>query len=102
MPKPTFTIERTAGEIRLRVQGDLNVQHAREMKPSFQQLSEENGMDIHLDFLQATAFDLSAIQLSYLLRTEVHRQGRQLKVTLPQDAALCDLLEKCGITKIIQ
>src|SRR5262245_38803448 len=101
MPKPSFTLETNASESVLQVQGDLNVQHARDVKQFFQLTAEGVAHDVHLDLQNVTAFDVSAAQLTYRLRTEVQRQGHQFKITLPNDASLCDLLEKCGITKLL-
>lgn len=100
MAKPTFNIEKEKAGVLLHVQGDLNVQHARETKVIFQQVLNEPG-DLHLQLQEVTAFDASAFQLCYLLRLEILRHGRQWKISWPQDAGILDLLEKCGITKIL-
>ena len=101
MAKLTFTIEQKSSEVVLKAQGDLNVQHARAIKQFYEEILTGLAMDVHLDLQKATAFDVSAAQLSYLLRTEVQRQGFQFKITMPVDAGICDLLDKCGINKII-
>lgn len=101
MPKPSFTLETNPSEVVLQVQGDLNVQHAREVKQFFQLTADGVALDVHLNLQSVTAFDLSAAQLTYRLRTEVQRQGHHFKITMPGDTSLCDLLEKCGITKLI-
>ena len=100
MAKPVFSIEKDKSGVLLQVKGELSVQHAREAKRIFQQASDE-AADVHLQLLDVTSFDISAVQLTYLLRAEVQRQGHQFKITLPQDASLLDVIEKCGITKII-
>jgi hypothetical protein len=101
MSKPTLTIKKNESATELLAKGSLNVQHAKEVKNFFQQAIEQTKTDTHLQLQATTAFDVSAIQLSYLLKYKIEQTGNKVKVTWPEDANLRDLLEKCGITKII-
>lgn len=101
MAKPFFRIEKNNKEVRLSAGGDLNTQYAIEIKDRFLQLLSE-AHSVQLDFTEATAFDPSVIQLTYLLKRETARAGRTIQITLPSNAALNELLEKTGITKILK
>jgi anti-anti-sigma factor len=100
MAKPTFSLEKGEHSVVLHVKGELTVQHARETKKTFQHALEE-GSNMHLDLLDVVSFDISSVQLVNVLRAEVHRRGHQLQITWPQNADVIDLLEKCGIPKLI-
>ena len=100
MAKPTLTLEKTESEIVVRATGDLNVQHAHEIKSFFETALQEDA-NVHLHFGEVTALDVSAIQLSYLLKRNSQHSGYHFKITMPEDTGLFDLMEKCGITKIL-
>jgi len=100
MAKPTLTLEKGESEIVVRATGDLNVQHAYEIKNFFEAVMQEEA-NFHLHFGEATALDVSVIQFSYLLKLNSQRNGHHFKITMPEDTGLFDLMEKCGITKIL-
>lgn len=102
MTKPAFKLKKSKTKTGTQVSavGNLNVQHASEIKTAFLQLLEDKG-DVHLALDEATGFDVAAVQLTYLLKKEIERDGRKVTITLPVNPALRTLLEKSGVTKFL-
>jgi len=102
MTKPIFKIKKSNNKagILLSVSGDLSVQHALEMKAHFLKIHEEQG-DVHVSLDDVTGFDITAFQLTYLLKKEIEQDGRKITIALPVNSKLRTLLEKTGVTKLL-
>ena len=100
MAKPIFITETSDHEVHLSIQGSASVQHAQEVSEAFVQLLSQH-QDVRISFAAVTELDISAVQLTYALRQEVIRQGRQVSIDWPKQANLIELLEKSGIIKMI-
>jgi ABC-type transporter Mla MlaB component len=99
MATPTFHIETQNQDVRLKITGDLNAQHAGKLKAFLVESSVLDG-NRTLDLLQVTAFDPSAIQLTYSWKKNLTEKGRTVNIMWPADSNLIDLLQKTGILKI--
>src|SRR4051812_33488984 len=99
MGKPILRIEKTNDQVKLVAQGDLTVQHAKELH-SFLLQNSDHQSEIHLIMTEAASLDIAGIQLAYAWKSDLYKQGRKAIVTLPDRNDLFDLLEKSGINKI--
>ena len=100
MAKPTIKISDKNKTTQVAVSGDLNAQHAHELKSKYLEvLGKKN--NVHLALEEVTAFDVAALQLTYRLKTEVIRGGRTFTIALPQAAVLKSILEKSSVHKIL-
>jgi anti-anti-sigma factor len=100
MAKPTFKIEKNKEETTVVAHGDLTVQHANELKKLLVPSLTRKGNELFV-LSQVTAFDATAVQLSYAWKKELEKQGRKATITLPSAQGLSELLEKTGINKIL-
>jgi len=101
MAKPIIKVTKEKNNaILLTAMGELNAQYANELKTNYLQVLEGKG-DVQIVLDEVTAFDVAALQLTYLLKTEISNSGRKIVITLPQQQALKTVLEKSSIHKIL-
>ena len=100
MATPTFYIETKHQNVRLKITGELNAQHAGKYKAFLTESSVISG-DHTLDLSKVTAFDPSAIQLTHSWKKKLSEHGRTVSIEWPADNSLIDLLQKIGIIQII-
>lgn len=101
MAKPIIKITKENNKaITLTAKGELNTQHANELKSNYLQLVKEQG-DVHIALNDVTAFDVAAVQLTYLLKKEINKMGRKITITLPQQKTFKALLEKSSVHKML-
>jgi len=100
MAKSTLQIKKNKKGVQLHVQGNLNVQHANDLKKFFLQSISRSSNEM-LILNQVTAFDVASIQLTHLWKMSLKKQGRTASIELPESESLKDLLEKTGITNIL-
>lgn len=78
---------------------DFNASNAASIKVELMQSVERTGEEV-LSLQQATALDITGIQLAFAWRKALVAQGRKAKVELPRAENINDLLVKTGITKL--
>ena len=100
MAKPTIKTTKNKNTMKLTASGELNAQHAQELKTKYLDILEATG-DVHIALDEVTTFDVAAVQLTYLLKTEIEKSGRKITITLPQQKDLITLLEKSSVNKIL-
>ncbi|HEY9048051.1 MAG TPA: STAS domain-containing protein [Ohtaekwangia sp.] len=86
--------------ITLRASGDLNVQHAQQLKAKLLEILETPA-ETHLALEGVTSIDTAAIQLIFLFRKALTNQNYISRITLPESPAVQSLLEKTGVTKFL-
>ena len=86
--------------VKLSASGEFNAQHAQEIKTKYLEVLQGTS-SVHLDLEKVVAFDVAALQLTYLLKKEVEKKGRKVSIALPQTPVLKALLEKSSIHKIL-
>src|SRR6478735_11438151 len=101
MAKPTIEITTDKNNTtRLWASGELSAQHSSEVKLKYLEVLNLSS-NVHLAFEEVTAFDVAALQLTYLLKKEVEQKGRTITLALPQTAVLKTVLEKSSVNKIL-
>jgi len=102
MAKPILKVTRGKNKttVKLTASGELNAQHAQELKVKYLGILEE-ASDVHIALDEVTAFDVAAVQLTYLLKAEIEKSGGKIRINLPQHKGLSTLLEKSSVNKIL-
>jgi len=100
MAKPLFEIKKNKEGVQLLVQGDLKVQHANDFK-DFLLESMNRASNEKLMLGQVTGIDVTGVQLTYLWKKSLRKQGREATIELPENESLKELLEKTGITNTL-
>lgn len=100
MAKPMFTIDQSKTETRFEIAGDLTVQYAPELKSFLLQALEQTGI-INLVFDKTTSMDTASVQITYAVKKELEKRGRQTTLSFPKNESVMHLLTKTGITKIL-
>ena len=100
MAKPTLHATTGPEGTSLIARGDLAIQHAGELKNLFLESMNWQG-NTRLDLNEVTALDVAGIQLTYLWKLGMQQLGCKVTIAWPQNESLRDLLEKCGITKLL-
>lgn len=100
MAKPIIKTTKNKNTMKLTASGELNAQHAQELKTNYLSILEGVG-GVHIALDEVTAFDVAAVQLTYLLKTEIEKRGRKITISLPQQKELITLLEKSSVHKIL-
>jgi ABC-type transporter Mla MlaB component len=99
MAAPTFHIDLDDKNVTLKISGDLNAQSSARLKAFLVESSVIEGNQM-LDLRGVTAFDVSAVQLTFSWKQNLTSRGRTVMIQWPSDNNLIDLLQKTGITKI--
>lgn len=100
MAKPTFKTEKHNEDTLLMVEGAINVKHTKELKKFLLQSFSRQGSE-KLVLNHVTEFDVASAQLTYSWKRGLEQQGRKVSIELPQNQNLRELLDKTGITKIL-
>lgn len=100
MAKPTFKTEKHNEETSLMIHGDVNVKHSDELKKFLLQSISRKGNE-KLVLNEATEFDVTSAQLTYLWKKSLEQQSRKVTIQWPDNKSLRELLDKTGITKIL-
>lgn len=100
--KPDFKIKKAKNPTgsTLIVKGELGATNGKEFKQSLMNWLQEDG-ELELSLHDVEAMDTLALQLIYSVRRTAGLAGRKIKMVLPQDKQVVDLLKKTGLHNIL-
>jgi anti-anti-sigma factor len=84
----------------IQLRGDLTVRHAYALQQRLSELARTPA-DAVLDLSDATALDVSAVQLVMAFKRATTAQGRAFSFVPPTDPALAQLMANTGIQHLL-
>jgi anti-anti-sigma factor len=93
---------RTQGDrCHVRVAGEVDISNAGEVLAEIERSVPDEAYSIALDLTGATYMDSAGVQLLFRLAERLRARRRKLRLIVPEDAPLRDVLELTGVPKCV-
>jgi anti-anti-sigma factor len=85
----------------VRVVGEVDISNAGEVLTEIETAVPDETWSIALDLTEATYMDSAGVQLLFMLAERLRARRRRLRMIVPEDAPLRDVLELTGVPKCV-